>query len=73
MKRELFILDTVILFVVYLFMNWRLKNIASEVNNMVKSSVLAKEEKKLDKLVLIMIIMFWIITSIYIFIYFGWK
>ena len=54
----------------YFFVRWRLNKIAQEVNDIVQSKTLLKEEKKLKTLVILLFIVFFIFSNIYIFMYF---
>jgi predicted nucleic acid-binding Zn ribbon protein len=54
----------------YLFINYRLNTIEKDLNTMISSFSLLKEEKKLKKVVISLFLVFFIISSIYILMYF---
>ena len=66
----MFWINLFIFVILYFFVNWRLNKIAEEVNSIVKSNNLIKEERKLKIITILLFVLFFILSSIYIFIYF---
>ena len=54
----------------FLFINYRLNTIEKDLNAMISSFSLLKEEKRLKKVVISLFLAFFIISSVYILMYF---
>lgn len=70
MKWYMFFINLFIFILLFIFVNRRLNKIAEEVNSIVQSKTLLSEEKKIRVIIIALFVFFFVLSSIYIFMYF---
>jgi hypothetical protein len=70
MLMIMLIANIVVFILLFLFINYRLNTIEEDLNTMVSSFSLLKEGKNLKKVVISLFLVFFIISSVYILMYF---